>query len=104
MVKEFCKNDFEKYLKEQNIIVLYFYATWCGPCVSFKPIFEKVSDEFKDVNFIKINVDEQRDIAIKYSISAIPTIIFIKNEVPILSNTGVMSEDSLKNKINEILK
>lgn len=103
MASDFSRNDFDNFLKEDGVMVLYFFATWCGPCVSFKPIFEKVSSDLKNVNFIKINVDEQRDLAIKYNVSAIPTIIFIKNGNPVFSNTGTMSEDSLKKKIESIL-
>ena len=100
---DITKNDLEEKIKSEKMIFLDFYATWCGPCVSFKPIYEKVAMETKDASFYTVNVDEQRDIAIGYRISSIPTIVCIKNGSVCWSTTGSMSEETFKEKVNKLV-
>lgn len=79
-------NSIEEYnnlLKEfpNKIIILDFWAIWCGPCISFAPIFEKLQQEHaSEFIFVKINVDQIPSIAQRYRITGIPTTLFIKNE------------------------
>ena len=70
------EKDFNKLI--ENNAVVDFYATWCGPCKMFGPIFEEVSRK-KDMNFIKLNVDDYSDVAREYGVMSIPTIILFKD-------------------------
>jgi len=75
--------EFNKLLKDysERTIIIDFWAVWCGPCIFFAPIFKKLQEEFqKDFIFVKVNVDENNDIARKYGITGIPTTLFIKNK------------------------
>jgi thioredoxin 1 len=100
MVHEMTKQLIEKYITTKNVIFIDFYAIWCGPCKVFKPTFEKIAQEFEHAAiFGQLNIDEQKNVAIEYKISSIPTIICIKNGVPCWSHTGTISENALREKI-----
>lgn len=91
------EKDFKELIK--NSAVVDFYATWCGPCKMFGPIFEEVSNEVEN-NFIKLDVDKSSDIAREYGVMSIPTIILFKDGKEVKRFTGFMS----KEKFIEFLK
>lgn len=92
------EKDFNKLIEQSAVVD--FYATWCGPCKMFGPVFEEVSRE-TDMNFIKLDVDKSPDIAREYGVMTIPTIILFKNSVEVKRHTGFMSKTDLLNFINE---
>ena len=85
-------------------IVLDVYASWCGPCQQMMPILEELEQELSDkYKFAKLNVDEARDISIKYGVTSVPTFVFIKNNEVVGKETGYMSKEVLKEKIEAAL-
>lgn len=105
MVKEFSKSFLATEMKKNSLIVLDFYAVWCGPCRTFGNTFSEVAAELSDIAiFGKVNIDEQRDLAVEYKVSSIPTIIIIKNGVLAWNHIGMIDATSLKNKIHFLLK
>ena len=85
--------------------VIDFFGSWCGPCRAYKPTFEKVSkmDEFGDIEFEELDVDENEDLAEKYSIRGVPATIFLNNKGEIVDRlTGLQTEQALVNKIREV--
>ena len=92
------EKDFDKLI--EHTAVVDFYATWCGPCKMFGPIFEEVSNE-KDMNFIKLNVDDYSDIAREYGVMLIPTIILFKDGVEVKRITGFMSKEAFQKFLEE---
>lgn len=83
-------------------VLLDFYAQWCGPCQHMLPILEELSKELSDkYKIAKINVDESRELAIKYNISSIPAFIFIQNNQIKAKETGYMSKEDLKEKLQK---
>lgn len=91
------KNNFEEtILKSKTPVLVDFYADWCTPCKMMSPIIEEVSNEFKGkITVLKINIDECPDIAQKYSVMSIPTIILFKNGEATKTSVGVTSKDKL---------
>lgn len=86
--------NFEELIKNKKVVV-DFYTTWCGPCKMFGPVFEKVSNE-SSITFIKIDVDAHEDIARKYGIMSIPTVVLLNNGEVEKKHMGFMTEDELK--------
>lgn len=89
---------------ETKPIILDVYATWCGPCQQMMPILEELEKELGDkYKFVKLNVDEAREISIKYGVTSVPTFVFIKDGEVKGKETGYMSKEVLKEKIEAAL-
>ncbi len=86
-----------------NITLVDFWASWCGPCRMFGPIFEQVSQQIPDVNFVKFEIDESnRRTPAKYGIRSIPSIMAFKNGELVEARTGVMDPETLTDWIMEL--
>ncbi len=84
-------------------VIIDAYASWCGPCMYMKPIFEELSKEHADKYlFAELNVDDAREVAIQYGVSSVPTFIFIKDGAIKAKETGAMSKEDFVDKIKEI--
>lgn len=105
MVAEFTDSNFENEVIKSDIPVLVdFWAAWCGPCKMVAPEVQKLSEEKKDVLKVgKLNVDENRDIAIKFSITSIPTLILFKDGQVAKKLIGAMSKDRILSEINSFI-
>ena len=96
--------QFNNLTNQEKPFVLDFYADWCGPCRSLLPTVEKLSEEFKeDVEILKVNVDQQRDLAQKFNIKSIPALYFMKKNKVIDSIKGLVSEQVLREKVNALI-
>ncbi len=103
MVREFSKQMLNDEIAKGSVIVLDFYAVWCGPCHSFESTFLQVATDMKDkAVFGKVNIDEHRDIAVMYRIASIPTILIIKAGEVVWQHIGTVDGSVLKNKINAL--
>lgn len=83
-------------LNHDGLVLVDFWAEWCGPCKMIAPIIDQVSGEVEKMKVCKLNVDENPGTAFKYQISGIPTMIFFKNGKPVDQVVGFTSKDSLK--------
>ena len=97
----------DKYLEviqEDKLTVIDFYADWCGPCKILGPILEKVSEDYEDVNFYKldVNTEEGQRLAQGVGISGIPTVKFYRNNEEIHSATGLAPEDKIRSQIDDL--
>ena len=100
MVKIINSNEFDSEIKD-GVVFVDFFATWCGPCRMLSPVVDEVSNEISDVKFLKVDVDENNEIAARYNIMSIPTLIILKDGDVINKHTGLLSKSDLINFINE---
>lgn len=98
--------NFEQEVEKSDIpVVIDMFAAWCGPCQQMTPIFDELAKEFKDkVKLAKVNIDDERDLAIKFSVSSIPTFLFIKKGEVVNKELGYISKEDLKTKIKSLLE
>lgn len=85
----------EEVLKSDKTVIIDFYADWCGPCKMFSPIIESVAQKNENIKVVKVNVDEAQDLAIKYQVASIPTVVVIKNGEVANRSVGLISESEL---------
>lgn len=105
MALELTEKNFEGVLTKTNYVLLDFHASWCGPCKSLSPIIDSLSEEnASNDNLLigKVDVEQNREIATKYGIRSIPTIIFFKNGEPLERLTGFVSKAELQKKIDSL--
>ena len=96
--------NLEQVLKSSSVVVVDFWATWCGPCRMLAPTVEEVSELMEGkVVVAKCNVDEVREVAMKYRIMSIPTLIYFKNGEVVDKTVGVVSKEDIVSKINSLL-
>ncbi len=81
--------------------VVDFWAEWCAPCKKLAPIFEEVSEELTDVNFGKVDMEENQQVGTQQGVRALPTLVIFKNGEEVARNAGVMQKDELTSWIQE---
>ena len=90
----------EEVLNSEKTTIVDFYADWCGPCKMMSPIIDKIAEENETIKVGKLNVDEAQDIAVKYNVMSIPTIIVFKNGMEHKRFVGVTSKTDILNALN----
>lgn len=92
-------NDFESEL-ENGVVVVDFFATWCGPCKMLAPVFEELSNEMNEsAKFVKVDIDQSMEIARKFMVSTVPTMMIFKDGKQVDTMIGFMPKDAIKAKV-----
>ncbi len=100
-IKMLDDTNFEEFIKENKIVVVDFWAEWCGPCQMFASIFEDFAKE-SDVSCVKVNIDDAQTIAEKYNVLSIPTIMIFKDGEMVSQQTGAVPKTFLQNMVEKI--
>jgi len=95
--------NLETLVAENDLVLLDFWAEWCGPCRSFGPVFETVSNEFSAGVFGKIDTEDQQALAASFNIQSIPTLMIIREQVVIFSQAGALPEAALRDLVEQAL-
>lgn len=96
------KNEFEQIISNNELVVIDFFATWCGPCKMLSPVIENVESLIHNVKFIKVDIDQFNDLASQYKIQSVPTLVFLKNGQEVMKSIGYLDEDALIEKIKSL--
>ena len=100
---ELNNSNFDETVKE-GVTMVDFWAPWCGPCRMIAPVVEELAEDFEGkATIAKVNTDEEQDIAVKYGIRSIPSILFFKNGEMVDQMVGAASKDAFADKINALL-
>ena len=105
MAKIINTSEFRTSVEEnQGVVVVDFFATWCGPCKMLAPVFEQAGEEMqKDATFLKVDIDQSLEIAQKFRITTVPTMMIFKDGKPVETLVGFMPKDSIVQKVKSHL-
>lgn len=99
---ELTKENFEEVIKTNDMVIVDYWADWCGPCKSFGPVFEKVSEDFPDAVFAKVDTQNEQEIASWFQIRSIPTLMIFRENVIVFSQPGAVPEGALREVIGKV--
>ena len=90
------KGNFEEVVTGNGMVLIDFWAPWCGPCKGFAPVFEAASDKHGDIVFAKVNTDEEQELAATFNIRSIPTLMFFREQAILYSEAGALPGSALE--------
>jgi thioredoxin 1 len=96
------KENLEETINNNKMVIIDFWAEWCGPCKSFGPTFEKVSEEYPDIVFAKVDTEAQQELGSMFQIRSIPTVMMFKEQIIIFKEAGALPESSLKEVLERV--
>lgn len=92
----------EKVLKNDKLVLVDFFANWCGPCKMLSPVLEEVSNEVQDIEIFKVNIDDDENLAKKFGVMSIPTMIYFSNGVDVEKVVGYRQKNQILETINNL--
>jgi thioredoxin 1 len=98
---ELTQENFDKTVTENAMVIVDFWAPWCGPCRGFAPVYEKASETHADVVFAKVNTDEQQELAGAFKIRSIPTLMVFRENVILFQQAGALPGNALEQVITQ---
>lgn len=90
------KDNLQDTIANNEIVIIDFWAPWCGPCKSFAPIYDAVSEKHDDVVFAKVNTEDEQELAASFQIRSIPTLMIFRGQIAIFSQAGMLPESGLE--------
>ena len=95
------KGNFEDVVTRNEMVIIDFWASWCGPCKSFAPVFEVASEQHQDIVFGKVNADDEQELAAAFSIRSIPYLMMLREKVVLFAQAGALPAEGLESVIRQ---
>lgn len=100
MIRVLNNENFKSEIENSDkVVIVDFFATWCGPCKMLTPVFEELSNSMTDVDFVKVDIDQSLRIAQEYNITSVPTMMIFKNGKPVDAIMGFVPKQNIENKL-----
>ena len=93
---DLTKDNFEQTVSNHDLVIIDFWAPWCGPCQGFAPVYEEISEKYPDVVFAKVNTEEEQELAGHFQIRSIPTLMLFREKIIVFSQPGAMPGSALE--------
>ena len=98
---ELTKDNFSETVDGNDMVLVDFWAPWCGPCQSFGPVYEDISEKHGDVVFAKVNTEEQQELAAHFQVRSIPTLMIFRDQIVIFAQPGALPGSALEELIGK---
>ena len=98
---ELTKENFEETVTRNGMVIVDFWAPWCGPCRSFAPVFEAASEQHRDIVFGRVNADNQQELAAAFSVRSIPFVMLFREKVVLFAQAGALPAAGLESVIGQ---
>ena len=95
-VVELTQENLSETIENNDLVVIDFWAPWCGPCMTFKPIFDATAEQHPDAVFVSCNTEEQQELATMFQIRSIPTLMVFREQVGVFGQPGMLPAESLE--------
>lgn len=99
---ELTTQNFDEVTSREGFVLVDFWASWCGPCVRFAPVFEAASERHPDIVFGKVDTEKEQDLTAQFGIQSIPTLMAIRDGVIVFAQPGALPENALESLISQV--